>query len=415
MRPEPPVIRKLAKSWLVQNLGWSTAAEALARLTLEGFFCLLLWALGVGFLAVVAYWIGFHTLVWLFLYGGYSRIRVVLGISAPTARLHAYLERAKRTVAGRAAFREIVLRGSAAGRGLSEHSDIDILFVPEKSLGSKVRGMLFMWGLRADSVLRRVPLQARWLDLEGYVPTQVIGESPVDLKGRAPKPDWGTRLASRGLLVAFSGIDGSGKTTAAHKLVSDLRSRGFDAVYFYGHRQAWYVKERPPQFSMSIGFEEVWKRIGHGMEDLVSHRRAKLVYDWLNCVDYLYVRWKLSELLRPGRIVVADRYVADVLADLALLGPVHESVAGFLLGVPFQPDVALLFVIDPADAMSRKREWPLSRLERLDSEFRGLDPLVELVDIDATPPEEQVGAEINRLIVSRLDGFERAPSEAGGT
>jgi hypothetical protein len=195
MKPEPPVLRKLAKSWLVQNLSGSTSAETLARSLLEGTFCVLLWMLGVGVGRVVLIWAAFHTVAWLLIYGGYSRIRVVLGLSAPTTRLYAYLDRTAKKVAGRSAFRTILLRGSAAGRGLSERSDIDILFVPENSLASKARGMLFLWALRAESVLHRVPLQARWLDSEGHVAAEVVGESPVDLKGGAPNPNWATRAA----------------------------------------------------------------------------------------------------------------------------------------------------------------------------------------------------------------------------
>ena len=402
MKAEPPVLRKLAKSWLVQNLGWCALVEAGARAMLEGAFCF-----GVLFLtfspAVVLFgWLGLHTVTWLLLYGGYSRIRVVLGISADVARLARYLERASRRVARQDAFLRTLLRGSAARGELSERSDIDILFVPKPTLRCKLRGVLFLWRLRAESVLERVPLQARWLDYERYVPFNVVGESPVDLR----KPDlsvgWPARLAAHGLLISFSGIDGSGKTTVANRLQRALREKGFDTAYFYGHRQAWYARGRRPQLSLAIVFETLWENMGREFEELRRHPGMKFIYDLANLVDYIPVNWRLARLLRPNTVVVTDRYVPDVLAYLKAWGPMHDSVETLLLRMCPEADVSILFEVDPQEALRRKSDWTLARLERFVEKYSVLRRLFAMVAVDAHRTPEQVASEVMGALEDRL-------------
>src|SRR2546427_9570412 len=66
-----------------------------------------------------------------------------------------------------------------------------------------------------------------------FVPILGSVETPPSVK-RPPPSSWSERLASRGILISISGIDGTGKTTVAHNVVSVFRERGFQASYFYG-------------------------------------------------------------------------------------------------------------------------------------------------------------------------------------
>ena len=402
MKPEPPVLRKLAKSWLVQNLGWCALGEAAARTALEGAFCLGILVLTFRPTQVLLGWLGFHTVTWLLLYGGYSRIRIVLGVSSDLPRLVGHLERVSRRVAHQDALERTVLRGSAARNQLSERSDLDILLVPKPTLRHRLQGILFLWRLRADSVFKRVPLQARWLDYERYLPFNVVGEAPIDLGRPQLSPGWPARLAARGLLISLSGIDGAGKTTVAGRLLQALRKSGFDAVYFYGHRQAWWLRARRPQFSFAIGFETLWEHSGREVEELQRHPGMKFLYDLANLVDYIPVNWKLSRLLKPNRVVVADRYVPDMLAYLRSWGPTHDAVETLLLRTCTEPDVSILFEVDPKEAFRRKGEWSLARLERFVEEYSVLRGLLAMVAIDAHRPPEQVVSEVMQAIENRL-------------
>lgn len=402
MKPEPPVLRKLAKSWLLQNLGWCALAEAAARTAVESAFCLGLLFLTRGAGPVLLGWLGFHTVMWVLLYGGYSRIRVVLGISADLPRLAGYLERVSAQVGQNVAFRRALIRGSASRGQLTERSDVDILLIPEPGFRSRLKGILSLWRLRAESVFERVPLQARWLDYERYVPFNVVGEVPIDLRKLSSPSTELARLASNGLLISLSGIDGSGKTTVAHRVLQWLRGWGFDAVYFHGHRQAWYARARRPQVSFAIVLETLWEDVGRELEELQRYPGMKFLYDVANLVDYVPVIWKLAHLMKPQRIVIVDRYMPDVLAYLKSWGPMHDSVETLLLRMCPEPDVSILFEVAPREALQRRAEWTLPRLERFVKAYSAVQEPLKIVSVDAHRPPQEVTSEVMWTVGNRL-------------
>src|SRR2546428_5688786 len=122
-----------------------------------------------------------------------------------------------------------------------------------------------------------------------FAPIMETVETPPSAN-RPPPASWSERLASRGILISISGIDGTGKTTVAHNVVSVFRERGFQASYFYGHRQPWYKPESRPGISFAALYESLWKRIGRSMDEWDRHRWSRTAYQALTILDYVYVR-----------------------------------------------------------------------------------------------------------------------------
>ena len=381
--------RKILRSWLIQGIGWYAMWEVMARAVLELGVVILLARLGLDFLGVVAGWLAFHTAAWFLLYGGFLKIWVLAGVRTDVGRLRRHRDRVSRMVADKPYFRAVFLRGSSGRDEMSPTSDIDLCAVSERSFGARVRAVLLWWAIRADSVLRRYPLEARWIDSERYVPYHVIEETPLIVKEPATGPR-GTRAASAGTLVTLSGLDGSGKSTAVDRLVGSLRAKGLDAVSFYGHR--W--DGRGP--SLAINFESVLRRIVGKLDRLEDARPAKVLYDTLTFVDYLRILARMSHVCRPGRVVVTDRYVADVIAFLRVRGPLLRTIEGFLVGASTEPDVAFLLEVPPEVALARKQEWKLERLEQFAREYADLKVLLSLTPVDATLPPE--------VLTERLEG-----------
>ncbi len=411
--------RKLLRSWLIQGVGWYAMWEVMARALLELGVIILLAVLGADFLGVVAGWLLFHTAAWLVVYGGFLKIWTLRGVSTDVVRLRFHLDRVSRKVKRQTFFRTVFLRGSGARGEISGTSDIDICAVPELTVRARIRGVLFWWALRAESVFRFFPLEARWIDAERYVPYHVIQETPLVLKQRPPKgASW---ASSRGALVTLSGIDGSGKSTAAERLVGSLRASGFDAAYFYGHRKRW-DPATGATFSGGIAFESIWKRLAGRMDRLEAHPWAKALYDVATFADYLFVLGRLSGTMIPGRIVVTDRYVADVVAYLRTRGRLKLTIEGLFLAVSEEPDLALLLELDPEKALERKREWPLPKLRKFAAEYADLKTLLSLTPVDASGPPDEVFERIEALVRNRLRMEEHAeeiaqsgaPSAQGG-
>jgi len=126
------------------------------------------------------------------------------------------------------------------------------------------------------------------------------------------------------------------------------------------------------------------------MEEWDRHRWSRTAYQGLTILDYVYVRLKLSASLKTNRIVVADRYVADVLAYMRSWGPLLASLENIFVGMNPPPDLAVLLEIAPEQALIRKREWSLPRLRVFVREYDQLRERLSMVRIDASQAPERV-------------------------
>src|SRR5437763_424066 len=128
------------------------------------------------------------------------------------------------------------------------------------------------------------------------------------------------------LLISFSGLDGSGKSTQIANLTSYLQDRGFevhslafwdDVVVFTHYREGFVHKV--------YGSEK-----GIGAPDRPVNRRDKNVRKWylsiarhfLYLADAIHLRAVIRRARRsPAQAIIMDRYIYDELANLPLSNP----------------------------------------------------------------------------------------------
>lgn len=187
----------------------------------------------------------------------------------------------------------------------------------------------------------------------------------------------------------------------AKQLVAGLKGRGLDATYFYGHRLT-YLRGGTRK-SLAIAFKSFWRHMGRALTELERHRLAKALFDLATTLDYIFVLWRLGILRRRHRIVVVDRYVADVIAYLRFLGPSRLAEPA-LIGISFVPDLPILFDIPPSDALARKQEQTLAELQRYAKAYESLRERLGLIAINARPSADEVLAHIEQMLVGRLVG-----------
>ncbi len=402
-RHEERIVKKLVRSWLVEGIGWYAVTEIAARALIEGGVVLALASLGWNLLGIALGWLLVHTLAWFILYDGFMRVWVVLGFTKRLVDLEAHLERLASRARRQSVFQLVFAGGSAARGAMSVTSDIDIFMAPRPGIRDHVLGIGFLWGLRVESLVRLIPVEARWMDAERYAPYLYGGVTPrILFRDERMRGSVAERLASRGLLITISGLDGSGKTSVARRIVQRLQAAGSSAVYLWCHRQPWFVSDHGPDISFAILYESLWKRIGRDLTDFGNHPFANFFYDLFTAVDYLYVRWKLSRLRCPNTIIVADRYVADVLAYLRTVGALEKAIEGFLVGASYEPDLAILFELDAETARARKQENPLDQLRLFSEEYANLTPLLRLEPVDARVPLETLTGRVEALLRTRL-------------
>jgi thymidylate kinase len=207
-------------------------------------------------------------------------------------------------------------------------------------------------------------------------------------------------MRRRGLLISFSGIDGSGKTTQVKLLQNRLRENGIETFKMWSR---W----RP---LLSFPLLEILRRSGRVIVQkadfltIVEFRVPKnesIASLWVFATqleNLLKTSLKVILPLTLGRAVVCDRYVLDLLVDgmSDLHDPPSRMRFGFrLLRLLPRPDFAFLVDIDAEVAYARKPDLPsvshnLARIQQ----YHALYNQVGVKIIDGRNPPEMIHRDV---------------------
>ncbi|MGN9812716.1 dTMP kinase [Micromonospora sp. BQ11] len=210
-----------------------------------------------------------------------------------------------------------------------------------------------------------------------------MSRSPRARRGRA-------RLRA----VALIGIDGSGKTTQAHRLAEALTLAGHPATY---HRNAggrrWLGR-----VAHRLGRPDAQRLVGrNGMLAVES------VLRWLAIAGAL-----LSRLL-TGRIAIMDRYSVCQYASIRSHGGGRrwERLARLAYRVFPPPQVTFLLAVDPAEAYQRIEQRgtdheSMGYLTAAATAYRTLPEYPTFVLVDADRPPDEVARQIQDHLAAWL-------------
>ncbi|MFI7573723.1 dTMP kinase [Micromonospora sp. NPDC049497] len=204
--------------------------------------------------------------------------------------------------------------------------------------------------------------------------------------------------------VALIGIDGSGKTTQAHRLAEALTLAGHPATY---HRNAggrrWLGR-----VAHRLGRPDAQRLVGrNGMLAVES------VLRWLAIAAAL-----LSRLL-TGRIAVMDRYSVCQYASIRSHGGSRrwERLArlGYRIFPP--PQVTFLLAVDPAEAYRRIEQRgtdheSMGYLTATATAYRTLPEYPTFVLVDADRPPDEVARQIQDHLAAWLAASDPSPRSA---
>ncbi|MEN9979856.1 MAG: dTMP kinase [candidate division WOR-3 bacterium] len=199
----------------------------------------------------------------------------------------------------------------------------------------------------------------------------------------------------RGLLITFEGVEGSGKTTQALRLVEYLKGREFPVV-----------------FSREPGGTQIGERIREILLDPESKGMHRLTELFLYLASRnQHTREKILPALQSGSIVVLDRYADSSVAYQGYgreLGEKLVSRLNKLATAGLKPDLTIVIDLPVAVGQQRKADGSPDRLEQELLEFhervrtgylklaRRAAGRCKLVNGDQ--PEDQVALRIRELV-----------------
>jgi thymidylate kinase len=167
------------------------------------------------------------------------------------------------------------------------------------------------------------------------------------------------------LLISFSGVDGSGKSTQIDSLRSALHAAGLNIrVLTFWDNAVVGVRYRE-------GFvHRVYKsERGIGAPGRPVRRRDKNMRGWhltlARHLLYLLDAVNLRRVIARHRkrsvadVIIFDRYIYDELANLDLSNPLSRAFVKLVRWIVPRPSLALLLDADPAAAYARKPEYPV--------------------------------------------------------
>jgi dTMP kinase len=197
-----------------------------------------------------------------------------------------------------------------------------------------------------------------------------------------------------GLLIAFEGLDQSGKETQARRLGESIRAAGriVHAISF-------------PDYTTPIGAE-----LGRALRG--EHEYPPDVMQLLYIANRYEYRPRLQQWLADDDVVVCDRYTASSIA----YGETQGLDAAWLTGVQDhlpQPDLTLLLDIPPATAVARKQagrdryERDLSLLTRVRASYQRQAQTPGWVLLDGERSRDEIASEILGIVRRMLPAASR--------
>ncbi len=193
-----------------------------------------------------------------------------------------------------------------------------------------------------------------------------------------------------GHLIAFEGLDQSGKQTQAERLLAAFRAAGLGAEFLTF-----------PEYTTAIGTE-----IGHALQG-ERHYEADTL-QLLYIVNRFEFRARITQWLDEGRMVVCDRYLASSIAYGEAQGVDAPWLTEIQSRLP-QPSLTLLLDIPPAASLNRKqvardkfeRDLPLLARVR-ESYIRQVERDARWVHLDGARDKDAVSADVLTAVRSRL-------------
>jgi dTMP kinase len=204
----------------------------------------------------------------------------------------------------------------------------------------------------------------------------------------------------KGVLIVLDGIDGTGKTTQAKRLLATLQKRGLDAVYFREPSDSRYglAIKKKATIAGSLTPEEELDLFQKDRKENVEHN--------------------LKPALHQNKVIILDRYYFSTIAYQGARGFNPESIRRRNESFAVPADLVFILDVTPIKGLDRisigrdkmephfEREDYLTKVREIFRSFEGDN----IHHIDASRPEEEIYKDIERTVFDFLLSIQSNPS-----
>jgi len=156
------------------------------------------------------------------------------------------------------------------------------------------------------------------------------------------------KIKKKSLILIFSGMDGTGKSTHAKALKEKFEELGIPC-------EIVWTRWRPSTTYPFMGLVYVLKRWRR--KDYHKSKILRKIWAYLTILDFVYFHlFKIKPHLIRGNVVICDRYIYDHIADLMHDGLYNENAVKLLLKLIPNPNVSFIFNVPVNIAMVRKTD-----------------------------------------------------------
>lgn len=232
---------------------------------------------------------------------------------------------------------------------------------------------------------------------------------------------------AQGILICLLGIDGSGKSTQAQRLVAQITAVGYVATYVWGGRRGLLTAPlvrrgkarlgapaQPVDSSAIINSE--YRAYVRRTQQLFRRNVLRGLWRQITLLEHLLeIWWYVGRPLAQGRIVVCDRYLYDSLVNQAVLfgsAPVeiYRQLNHPLLSLVPRPALGFWLDTPPEVALRRKADiYDITQLELRAPLYSRIASTLAFQRLDGTLPADQLGDEIWSCVHQQL-GCSRMPA-----
>ncbi len=212
----------------------------------------------------------------------------------------------------------------------------------------------------------------------------------------------------RPLLISFSGLDGSGKSTQIEGAATWLEARGWrvrrltfwdDVAVATRYREGFVHKVYKSEQGIGRPGRPV-KRRDKNMRGM----HLALARHVLHLFDTFHLRRVIMRERRACDVILMDRYIYDELANLPLNSRLSRAFIRLATRIAPQPDLALLLDADPEAARDRKPEYPVEFMRECRGWYQQLAGLLGTMTVIPALPLAEARMAVNSAVERTLGG-----------